>query len=105
MLIGAAYARAVRFGDATQRVVDSFPGVINPGQTPRDVIGGVPDTARTALDSFDGSADSVDEDADPVQGTGDAFHDDIDAIDEVIDAFQKVVDPCQRVHCMKRLRR
>ena len=61
-------------GDATQRIADSFPRVINPGQAARDASGGVPDSARTVSGFFDGSTDSIDED---------------------IGAVQKVVDPCQ----------
>jgi hypothetical protein len=61
-------------GDATRRIADSFPWVIDLGQASRDVIGGVPDSARTVAGFVDGSTDSIEED---------------------IDAVQKVVDPWQ----------
>jgi hypothetical protein len=88
---------------ATQRVANPIRCIIDPGQTARDVIGWVPDPARTVARSFDGSTDSIDEDADSAQGAGHACQSFGDAVDEDIDAVQKVVDACQRVHCIKRL--
>jgi len=92
--------------------VNPIRSFIDPGQTARDVIGGVPDSARTDDGTFDGSNDSIDEDADPVlsagyacPSVGDAVDEDVDAVQKVGDSCQKVDDPCQRVRdLLKRVR-